>query len=248
MLIFAFFHNLLYNMFGDSYMKKKRLCFFVFLFVLLIFVIYGYFVVVNRKVEEERLFLAIDKIGETSLLEDEIVSYDGSNGYQEVYDGVESYLRSFREQYQKVMSYADNSKLMTMLSVSNYSEDGPLFENSLSYLDNLSEEFSSDVDFLLSYCEESKIEEYASHLKLSNYYRELFIDYVKSSKVFEQLSNYRDTFLQSEEEMNSVISTSRSVLEFLKTNGNDWKIENGEIQFSTEELVTQYQNLVDLLL
>lgn len=44
--------------------------------------------------------------------------------------------------------------------------------------------------------------------------------------------------------MNNVFNVINNTLNFFKINADSWKIENNEIQFSTEDLVNQYNDLV----
>ena len=64
-----------------------------------------------------------------------------------------------------------------------------------------------------------------------------------------QFVTFKDEFfLESENQMNNVFNTIINTLNFLKSNQDNWKIENNEIQFSTEELVNQYNYLVSTVI
>ena len=159
-------------------------------------------------------------------------------------NSIEEYIQSFYKQYQIVQQYADDEQLKTLLSISNYSEDGPEFSNSISYVEELRENFDQDMQKLLAFCSSDNLNDYASRLDMSSYYQKLFVEIMMESGVFKQLEGYKDSFLESENHMNQVFNTTIQVFDFLKTNASNWKIDGEEIQFSTEDLVVQYNTLV----
>ena len=99
-----------------------------------------------------------------------------------------------------------------------------------------------DIDFLISMCDSSYIDGYIKNFNYSSYYEELYQE--AFSTISSSLEELRSSFSQSKEHMNSTYDATLSVLNFLTEHANDWKIEGEEIQFSTEELVTQYNSLV----
>lgn len=223
---------------------RRHYLFYFFLIFLVVFVFIGYFVIVRRNVEEAKLFSDVQVLEEFPLDSKVEISSTVSSSYTEVEDAVSDYFDSFLEQYQTVKNYALDDKLISLLSVSNYLEDGPLFQNSISYVEDLENNFLVDMDKLLSMCDEDFMEEYARKLEFSSYYQDLFLDVMVHTSIFDQFQNYKQQFLESREHMELVFQTSLSVFAFLSSHVDDWKIENDEIQFSTEELVNEYQDLV----
>ena len=226
-------------------MKNRKYLFFIFLGVLLAFMFIFYFVFVNRAVQEDRLMTAAGNYAEQNFLKDrEFSSSSVFFGYRTIENSIEEYIQSFYKQYQIVQQYADDEQLKTLLSISNYSEDGPEFSNSISYVEELRENFDQDMQKLLAFCSSDNLNDYASRLDMSSYYQKLFVEIMMESGVFKQLEGYKDSFLESENHMNQVFNTTIQVFDFLKTNASNWKIDGEEIQFSTEDLVVQYNTLV----
>ena len=62
--------------------------------------------------------------------------------------------------------------------------------------------------------------------------------------IYNQLFSLKEDFLDSSSYIAQIYEGSLDVLDFLRSHSSDWKIEGDEIQFSTEELVNQYQDLV----
>ena len=219
---------------------------FIFLFVFLFF---GYVYLVNRKVQEERLTHDVEVFAKQDFLKDR--TFSSSNVYFQYKDVeflIEKYIDSFYCQYDKVMSYADDKKLTSLLSVSNYLEDGPNFDNSLEYVEEVRNRFNNDINKLYRFSKKDKIIKFSEKSSLSTYYKKIFVSSFTNSSLLLKLQSYDEFFLESENQMNNVFNTIINTLNFLKSNQDNWKIENNEIQFSTEELVNQYNYLVSTVI
>lgn len=225
-------------------MKKKKKMLIVFLVILFCFLFFFYLIIVNRKVQEERLYHDVNQLAQENLLSNYVFPSSTVLGtYQEVETEIEKYLGSFYQQYQMVLSYTKDKKLLSLLSVDNYLSDGVLFEDSLTYVEEVRKKFQVDMEELLELLTEEKVEEFSRKLDLSKYYQQLVIFHLESS-VLLKLESYEKVFLAIENQMNEVFNTIINTLNFLKSNSNDWIIEDQEIQFSTEALFNQYNSLV----
>ena len=142
------------------------------------------------------------------------------------------------------MSYAGDQRLTTLLSVTNYLADGKEFNSSLEYVEEVRARFQKDIDKLFQFCTKEGLVRFSKDTSLSDYYQDVFVSSVLDSSLFIKLKNYKVSFLESENQMNKIFNTVTRTLGFLKTNANNWKIENNEIQFSTEDLVNQYNSFV----
>lgn len=226
-------------------MKKKKVLFIILFCFFIIFLIFGYGVVINKKVQEDRLLRDVEMFASKDILNDRKFSFSSvSFQYKEVEDYIEDYIDEFYKQYQIVMSYANDQELITLLSVSNYLEDGKEFYNSFGYLDDIRIRFQKDIDKLLTFCTKSGIIEFSNKISLSNYYQDIFVDSVMDSSLFIKLKQYKSSFLESENRMNNIFNTITDVLVFLKSNPDDWKVEDNQIQFSTDDFVNHYNFLV----
>ena len=224
--------------------SKRRICFIFIFLIFIIFISVGYFFI-NRKVQEDRLFSDVLQISHLNYIEDyKFPSSTVTNQFLDVEKNIEQYLKLFSRQASKVILYGDDSKLESLLSANNYLEDGLEFLDSISYIKEKKSSFEQDMNSLLLYFEKSYIRNYISNCKLPSYYKKLFNQVTKVAKFNENLFILKDDFLDSASYINHIYQRSLEVLEFLSSHSADWKIENNEIQFSTEELVNQYIELV----
>lgn len=229
-------------------MKKKKIIFYVFLFTFLLFLVLGYGLIFYHSVSKERFQSDILKYADHDLLKKPITfSSTVHFQYLSVEEEVSNYVHSFYQQYQVVLNYTKDERLKSLLSVSNYLEDGPEFSSSCEYVEDVKNNFLKSMDQLLRYCSLKYIKNYAKKLELSSYYQDLFVHAILDSNIYVQLQNYKEHFLNRKEDMNQLFNTISQVFEFLSVHSSDWKIEDQEIQFSTEDLVNQYNHLVSTI-
>lgn len=224
-------------------MKKKNLIYMVFFLVLLLILVFGYFSI-YRQSQEEKLIYNVEKIAQQDFLEKMSFSSNSQGNYLLLEEAIERYLDDFYQQYQKVAKYALRDETLSLLSVSNYSKDGKEFTKSISYVKEEKASFNQDMEKLLSFCKKSKVYQYSKELKLPTYYQNLFQDMIFKHGIYDQLLELKKSFLESQDSMNQVYDVSLDVFSFLKSHSDNWKVENDEIQFSTNQLVKEYQSLV----
>ena len=168
-------------------MKKKYIFIGLFAFFLL-FIIFSYLVIINRRVQEDRLLNDIEKFAEQDIFNDMTFSSSTvSFKYQEVEEVIEDYINDFYKQYQKVMSYADDQRLTTLLSVTNYLEDGKEFNSSLEYVEEVRARFQKDIDKLFQFCTKEGLVLFSKDTSLSDYYQDVFVSSVLDSSLFIKL-------------------------------------------------------------
>lgn len=223
---------------------RRKLCYSFIFIILILVIVFGYFFV-NRRVQEDKLFTDVSQITKINYIEKYRFPTSSVSGqYLEVEDYIEKFLKSFSKQASKVISYGEDSKLEKLLSVDNYSEDGPEFLDSIAYIEERESDFQQDMNRLLLYFDKSYVRNYISDCNLSSYYKKLFNQAMFHDGIYNQLFSLKEDFLDSSSYIEQIYEGSLDVLDFLRSHSNDWKIEGDEIQFSTEELVNQYQDLV----
>ena len=226
--------------------KKKFFSLGIILFVLIVLFIYLF--VVNKEMQKKQLLIDISRYADCNLVEVEKEKVHVFGSYRKLENEIYDYILNFQKQYSKVLDYANDKELVSILAVNNYLQDGPDFIKSNQYIEKVRSDFDLDMERLLSFCSEEGLNSYVNSLNLSNSKKQLFIDVVMESGLLDNFKSYKDIFLESENHMNEVFNSVISTLAFLKNNQDKWKIEDGEIQFSTEDLVNKYNSLVNNLL
>ena len=225
-------------------MKKCKRLYIILFSLFLIFLFFGYFIVYHQ-VQKNRLITDVSELVQNNFLgEVKFSNYSVSGKYLQIEDSMEEFFSDFYQQYQKVLSYSQDSQTKSLLSVSNYSKDGTDFVSSISFVEEQKSQYNQDMERLLKYTKKSFIKDYIADLDISSYYKNLYNDMMFQNGIYHKLSNCRGVFLRNQEDMNQVYDVSLQVFKFLKKYADDWKIENNEIQFSTQTLVQQYTSLV----
>ena len=153
---------------------RRKLCYSFIFIILILVIVFGYFFV-NRRVQEDKLFTDVSQITKINYIEKYRFPTSSVSGqYLEVEDYIEKFLKSFSKQASKVISYGEDSKLEKLLSVDNYSEDGPEFLDSIAYIEERESDFQQDMNQLLLYFDKSYVRNYISDCNLSSYYKKLF--------------------------------------------------------------------------
>lgn len=223
---------------------RRKLCYSFIFIILILVIVFGYFFV-NRRVQEDKLFTDVSQITKLNYIEKYRFPTSSVSGqYLEVEDYIEKFLKSFSKQSSKVISYGEDSKLEKLLSVDNYSEDGPEFLDSIAYIEERKSDFQQDITQLLLYFDKSYVRNYISDCNLSSYYKKLFNQAMFYEGIYDHLLSLKENFLDTSSYVEQIYEGSLDVLDFLRSHSSDWKIEGNEIQFSTEKLVNQYQDLV----
>ena len=139
-------------------MTKRAKFFFICLFIVLdIFLFIGYIVIRDATMLNE-LKKEVIVLTNLDLSKDRYNRKMKTRGnYALVEKTVKSYLDDTAVLLQETITMTKDEKLSKILSYENYEKDGPLFEESLSYVEKQKDAFTKNMDSLLERLEESSI-------------------------------------------------------------------------------------------
>ena len=229
-------------------MKKKILIVVGIILVLLIGVI-GYFVIDSLK-QEEKLKQELEEINELVNKEnidvnkvEEILNRTVTSGdYSIVEASFKTYLSDIFDNVFGIMDILNSDKLVSILTVENYQNDGPNFEETKVYLTETKaklEEYKNNYYNLLN---EEKAMSYINDKKLDDYYTSLYKnEYIGDIKNEQKDNTIEDSINQVLE----LLDISEHVINFLNENSNSWHIEKDEIVFDTDNLKDKYLELIN---
>lgn len=159
--------------------------------------------------------------------------------YGKVENAAKSYLKDVIQLNLELIDLIKDDRIGNMLTVENYEEDGPEFTNTKAYLDTTIQRLEEMKTDYAEYMAEEKIMSYIEKENVDEYYQELYKTVMGESQ-YEEISTSLD-------ELISVLNKSNDIINFLKENGDSWEIQNDMIVFSTNELINEYNSLVDKL-
>lgn len=234
---------------------KKYSKVFVSLVILLVIVLFGIFVKkITGNLRQERILTNeintivsnADTVG-TKAFEERLKTTVSTGDYAVVETTIKQYLSDFNNAVKQVGEFAENDKLVNVLSIDNLKKDRPDFKDSTkilndatNQLDELSKTFSD------AFTEES-VNAYIKDKNLDEYYTNLYHKLMFGTDTEESLNKDKEELLQSLDKIKTVIKNEQEVINFLVKNKKSWTIQNNAVTFSSQSLVNEYNKLIKKL-
>lgn len=232
-------------------MKKSKRVILIVLSVLIILsiIFWGYiFFDVKNDLKEEDLIkneinLISDLIEKNGLwdtsVDHRLNSLVTTNEYRWIEKSIKNYYKDYITLSRDLLNSYSYDAIYSLFDIDNYIMDGPDFNKSLDYLDSkestclklygdLKDMLNKDV--IISYLD-NDIDEY-----YKDFYNELMID--NNSDILSDLEI-------EQKEYETFISSVKDVFNYLKTNKDKWEIDDYQIYFDGQELVDEYNQLLD---
>ena len=229
-------------------MNSRKKFFFVFCFIIINFILLASFLVIRDATSYNSLKKEVDKILLLDIMKDK---YDTkivcSGKYGVVEKNIKKYFGHITLELEEINSTINDERLATVLSYENYSNDGPLFSNSLSYLETSKNSLNKKIDSLQSFLSNDGISSYISNKIKEQYYKDLFIEIMNSSGVRQKRDEISQLLVNTKQSSNDVYDGSLSLLNYLKAYNDQWKLEDGEIKFQTQEMYDYYTEVISSL-
>ncbi len=137
-------------------------------------------------------------------------------------------------------------QIQKILTVENYKTDGPDFLASTAYLSDVKTRIEEEKNIFLELCTEEKIMSYINQKTEDEY----LIDLYKQIMIGEGeiiKPEDKEKFDTSIELINKILNVEEQVINMLKENKDNWTIQNDTIMFYSNELLQQYNSLVNEL-
>lgn len=227
-------------------MSRQRKLLLFSCFILIDVLLIGGIVLLREVTLQNILNNEVNALVELDLSKDRYNSKVESNGdYALVEKAIKDYLDAYAIKVQGVNDAMHNTKLNSLLLVSNISEDGPLFEESLSYIESYQVNFNADVDNLVVYLEKNDMNNYIYKYTADKKIIKLYKDLVKENKFKEQLNKNEAKLILNRIDTNSHIDAVRDVITFLRDNNGNYQVVSGEVKFNDTSLFAEYRRLMN---
>lgn len=222
--------------------------FLIFCIILLdAFLLVG-FLVIRDKVSLYRLNKEIYELSKLDLKKDDYNrKIKSSGGYSVVEKTIKKYLNDCSNKTKEIINLGDDDKLKNILSYENYEEDGPNFDKSIKYLENSKSKYDKDMNYLLKILDKNYIYNYGNDKIKDDYYLDQYREYMINGDLSVKLDKHNEYMNKLYNNVNSVYGTCLEILNYLKLYKDDWKLEDGEIKFQTQEMYDYYNSLVSKL-
>ena len=227
---------------------KKKILIGLGIVVLVLVVIIGYLVVTDLK-QEDMLLEEASEI--TTLTNEDPIDVDKvrdkldniitRGDYAVVERAFKDYLSDIIDNYEIIYNSLDDSKMVDLLSIDNYREDGKDFNETLEYLTTTQNELKTAVDNYVSLFEEDMIMSYIDDKGLDSYY----VDFYRDILIGEISSLDIEEVEESINQVLDLLQKEENIINFLVENKDNWEIQDDNIVFNDASLTSEYLRLVD---
>ncbi len=162
--------------------------------------------------------------------------------YAKIENGVKEYFRGFIGELKKLDEISKEEKLSKILSAENFKEDGPNFKETSAYIQDSINKLSDIKNNILQYFEDEKINSYFNNV--GEILKKQFIKELKSNQDF---TTAKETIEKSLNDAIDALESSNDIIKFLKDNKGKWETDGKTITFYSNELLDQYNSLIEKL-
>ena len=224
--------------------KNKKVTVILFGLIFLCLILTGYFMI-NSVVKVGSFKSEMKNLEKLDVVKDRFnTRIKSSNDYAIVEKKIKDYLDKCSVNYSDMINILNDKKVSKILSIKNYKKDGPEFNKSLKYLDNIENKYNK-LDKRFTNCnKESKINKNIDIINLDDYYISLYKKNMIDGKLKKNLDKSIDDSKSSREEVKNKISNIKEVLTILKNNKSKWNIKKNKISFDDYKLYEKYNELV----
>lgn len=224
-------------------MKKKMIVIGAIL-VLIVLGVVGYFASLDLK-QGVILRKEVDTIGKSDITKDEIdMTIKTKGDYAVVEKTIKEYLNTYSINIKETMNIMQDKKMAEILTADNYKNDGPEFLNSKEYISKTKTDFNQKMELLINMTSEEKMMQEIESKNLDSNFVELYRELMLGEKMEEDLKQMVKSLEEASETINNILNTQQKVIDLLINNKGNWEVKGNQIQFSTQKLVNEYNNLI----
>ncbi len=226
-------------------MEKKNKNFYIIMVLLIVLLIIGLTILLN-KANERILRKEINTVVNENIDSDYKINCKSRFGYCDVEEAIKTYMNEYSTRLKEIKNVSTDKTLASILSIDNINKDKPNFDKSIEYLKTTLSKYDTNVDKLIKMSDKTYLNNYIKTYTKSKKYIELYKEIIEEENVFSKVDNSEE-LKKNKENVDNNINVSIKVLEFLKKNSKNWKIENDIIKFNDHMLLDQYNTYVKKL-
>ena len=164
--------------------------------------------------------------------------------YLKVEEALKEYLTARFQNIRKISQILNDEKLERILTIDNYKNDGPEFVTTKEYIENTKKELQEQKNRYKELFAEETIMSYINNKNLDSYYVKFY-----KQELIGNPEDSKDNIVEHEiDGIITILNSYNSLIDFLITNKNSWKIEGENIVFANEELSNKFLEIVNNML
>jgi len=229
-------------------MSSRRKFLLVFCFILLdMFLLVGFLVIRDATFLND-LKKEVDYLSKLDITNDNYNTIIKSKGTYAVLEGtIKEYLDNLASEIQDIFVIINDEEFTKLLSYENYSKDGPEFRESFIYINDMKSKLAEKFLIVEELLEEDKVANYINDRLADPYYVNLYRSLILNDNFKSMFNETKISLSKKKNIISKMLDTSSNVLNFLASNKDKWKLEDGEVKFLTTDLYNQYQAMISNL-
>lgn len=227
---------------------KKKVIVIVAIVVLAIIAVIGYVSILDLR-QGILIRKEVDTIGKLDITKDDIDMTIKTNGdYAIVEKTIKEYMNTYSLNCKELMKILEDEKIAQILTAQNYKNDGPDFINTKKYISDTKSNFNEKINILIDMSNEEKMMEKINNENLEENFVELYKELMLGEGIKVDLQETVQELQKTNTLINNMLDVQEKVINLLANNKGKWSINNeDEIEFQTQKLVDEYNNLISSL-
>ena len=211
-----------------------------------LFIIIISILVVKNLNSEKILKEEINKITNLDFTTDEI---DMNIKSRNDYGVVEKTIKEFWQEYygiaREIVLLMQDDKIQNILTIDNFQKDGKEFIKTKEFISTTQEKINTDINKLIELNKKENIENAIKDKGLSETYVNLYNELMVNYDIEEDIATTVKELEGAQSEVNDLFTYYMKVIDFLVENQNNWTVNEEKIEFTNQNLVDQYNDLVN---
>lgn len=227
---------------------KKKIILVAIIIVLAIVGVVGY-MLASSLMQEITLRKEADAIGKLDITKDSIDMEIKTKGdYGVVEKTMKEYMNTYGTTCKELMDILQDDQMGKILTAENYKNDGKEFIKTKEYITKTKTDFNEKINKLIEMSSEEKMMEVVKEKQLEESYVELYKEIMLGNEIKEDLQEVVSELEEASKAINNRLEGEEKIINLLVENKNKWNVnDNGEIEFETQKLVDEYNNLISSL-
>ena len=227
-------------------MSNGRKILFVVSFIIIDVLLVGGIFIIRDFTDKNILRNEVNALSEFDFTKDSYNTEIKSKGeYAVVEKAIKKYLDDYATEVQITLNVLYDEQLNTMLDIKNIKDDGPLFVNSLEYLNVLRNNFNFNVDLIMNRVTKEEIKKYIYNYDGSQDVVDIYNNFLLESCIIDKIEDNQLYLENKRLEINGYIDSVYNVMLFLKNNSNFYNIVDDRIMFNNLDVENKYHELLN---
>lgn len=167
------------------------------------------------------------------------------NNYQKVEQAIKKYLTDVIEDIELLNKTLSSNDITTILTIESIKKQQDSLINIIEIITALKQELNSTTIKMITYLTNDKVMSYIENAKLDKYYLELYNEYVVVPQ--DNIRNNINNLKMNVQSIINYLDTCEEIIIFLNNNRNYWSINEDKIIFTNDNLLNEYNTLIDKL-